>query len=81
MDIPGSAAFNNQPTFTNPLSHTESVQGQQTPAQRQSETANTTVQSEQAPTALTDNTVVNEATETVDTTDAASIGRHIDVTA
>lgn len=80
MDIPGSAAFNNQSTITNPLSNSDSIKGQQTPAQQQSETANTTVRSEQAPTALTNNTVVNEATETVDTTDAASIGRHIDVT-
>lgn len=74
MDIPGSSSFNNQPSLTNPLNAAESVRGQQTPAQQESEVAETTVQSEQAPTTLSTNDVVNQTVEL----NASTVGKNVD---
>ncbi|MCC5796081.1 MAG: hypothetical protein JJU48_01985 [Methylophaga sp.] len=64
MEIPGIAPFSNQPTLTNPLPVAEQQRGQQTPELQESETQNTVSVSEQAPTSMTDDMVVNQANET-----------------
>lgn len=63
MEVPGIAAFKNQPTVTNPLNEESQIEGQQTQALGNSETQNTITASEQASTSLSNTEVVNQTNE------------------
>ncbi len=64
MEIPGISSFSGQPTVTNPLSQDALQQDRETQTDRNSETTNTVVVSEQKAISTINESVVNEASET-----------------
>lgn len=84
MEIPGIAPHSNQPTLTNPLKQSETLQGQQTQTQAQSasEAPSTVTLSEQATTGLSETAVINQSNEATaaNNSNTASIGATIDIT-
>lgn len=84
MEIPGLSPLSNQSTLTNPLNQNEKLQGQQTQAQSESETKNTTNASEQANTSLSNIEVVNQANEieekAVNSPSNSRLGATVDIT-
>lgn len=82
MEIPGIAPHSNQPTLTNPLKQSETLQGQQTQAQSASEAPSTVTLSEQATTGLSETAVINQSNEATaaNNSNTASIGATIDIT-
>ena len=67
MDIPGIAAFNNQPTVTNPLNEETSLQGQRPQAQQESEAQSTVTINEQSSQSLSTTQVVEQVNESEQT--------------